>query len=108
MRHRAPTDCPQLQLFDDQHISQQDAERGFKKVCFKKLRAQGRLVFVCMRPNETFPLDIMREICERFIFVNQGRLSEAASFATLLTDERVRGYLGRLVDDALRPGTAQV
>jgi ABC-type branched-subunit amino acid transport system ATPase component len=108
LMQRAPSDYPLVHLFDEPQFSLQDGYIGFMLGFFKKLRAEGRLVFVCLHPNEPFHLDIMREICERFIFVNQGRLSEAASFATLLTDERVRGYLGRLVDDALRPGTAQV
>jgi hypothetical protein len=34
------------------------------------LRAEGRLVFVCSHPNEPLHLDTLREICERFIFVN--------------------------------------
>ena len=60
---------------------------------FRKLRAEGRLVFVCLHPNEPWHLDILRETCERFIFVDRGRLTHAGDFATLVDDERVRGYL---------------
>ena len=56
----------------------------------------GRLVFLCLHPNEPFHLDILREACERFIFVHNGALTYAASFAELARDERVRAYLGRL------------
>jgi ABC-type histidine transport system ATPase subunit len=100
---RAPGDYPLVHLFDEPQFSLQDGYIGFMLRFFKKLRAEGRLVFVCLHPNEPFHLDILREICERFIFVNQGQLSDAESFPTLLTDERVRAYLGRLVDDALQP-----
>jgi ABC-type histidine transport system ATPase subunit len=95
---RAPGDYPLVHLFDEPQFSLQDGYIGFMLRFFKKLRAEGRLVFVCLHPNELFHLDILREICERFIFVNQGRLSEAESFPALLADERVRGYLGHLVD----------
>ena len=39
----------------------------------------------------------LREICERYMFVFQGRVSEAPDFPTLVADERVRGYLGHLI-----------
>ena len=42
----------------------------------------------------------MREICERYIFVQQGRLTEAPDFTTLLDHEPVRDYLGKLVPAA--------
>jgi ABC-2 type transport system ATP-binding protein len=98
LMQRAPTDYPLVHLFDEPQFSLQDGYIGFMLRFFKKLRAEGRLVFVCLHPNEPFHLDILNEICERFMFVNQGRLSEAPSLAALLTDERVRDYLGRLVD----------
>ena len=41
-------------------------------------------------------MDIPRECCERFIFVQHGRLTQAASFQQLLGNEHVRAYLGRL------------
>ena len=63
---------------------------------FRQLRADGKLVFLCLHPNERWHLDILREICERFIFVDAGRLTHAADFATLQGDERVRRYLGTL------------
>jgi ABC-type branched-subunit amino acid transport system ATPase component len=106
LMRRAPTRYPLVHLFDEPQFSLQDGYIGFMLQFFKKLRAEGRLVFVCLHPNEPFHLQILREICERFIFVNQGRLSEAQSLAALLDDERVRSYLGRLVD-ALPPQAAQ-
>jgi hypothetical protein len=63
---------------------------------FKKLRREERLVFVCLHPNERYHLEILREICERYMFVFQGRVSEAPDFSTLLASERVRAYLGHL------------
>ena len=63
---------------------------------FRRLRREGRLVFLCLHPNERYHLEILREVCERYLFVFQGRVSEAADFTALLGDERVRGYLGDL------------
>jgi ABC-type branched-subunit amino acid transport system ATPase component len=98
LMRRAPTGYPLVHLFDEPQFSLQDGYVGFMLRFFRKLRAEGRLVFVCLHPNEPFHLDILREICERFIFVNQGRLSEAQSLPALLEDEQVRAYLGRLID----------
>jgi ABC-type branched-subunit amino acid transport system ATPase component len=98
LMRRAPTGYPLVHLFDEPQFSLQDGYIGFMLCFFKKLRAEGRLVFVCLHPNEPFHLDILREICERFIFVNQGRISGAPSLRALLDDEQVRAYLGRLVD----------
>ena len=60
------------------------------------MRSAGRLVFLCLQPNERDHVEIMREICERWLFVFQGRLSEAPDFPTRLQDEWVCGYLGHL------------
>jgi hypothetical protein len=71
---------------------------GFMLDFFHRLRAEGRLVFLCLHPNEPFHLDILRETCERFLFVQQGSVSELPDFGTLIADARVRRYLGRLAD----------
>lgn len=67
---------------------------------FRKLRDEGRLVFVCVHPNEPFHLEIMREVCERYIFVRDGGLILEDDFDRLAEMEVVRAYLGRLVDAA--------
>jgi ABC-type Na+ transport system ATPase subunit NatA len=63
---------------------------------FRKLRNDGRVVFLCLHPTEPFHLQILRETCERFIFVNGGRITEAASIDALAAHEAVRTYLGRV------------
>jgi hypothetical protein len=58
-------------------------------------------VFLCVHPNEQFHLEILEEICERFIFVHNGRLTQAASFDELIGLEPARAYLGNfLTEDA--------
>ena len=53
-------------------------------------------MFVCVHPNEPFHLEILREACERFVFVQQGNIAEFSDFAALVGDAGVRGYLGGL------------
>jgi len=93
---QAASATPLVHLFDEPQFNTQDGYIGFMLDFFRKLRAADRLVFLCLHPNEPYHLDILRESCERFIFVDRGRLTHAASFAELQTDERVRAYLGRL------------
>ncbi len=93
----AGSDYPMIHLFDEPQFNTQDGYIGFMLDFFRKLRAEGRLVFLCVHPNEPFHLDILREICERYIFVQKGRLSHAPDFETLVSQDAVRDYLGDLV-----------
>ncbi len=99
---RAATDSPRVHLFDEPQFNTQDGYIGFMLDFFRTLRARDRLVFLCLHPNEPVHLDILRECCERFIFVKAGRLSFAESFAALVADAPVRAYLGGLAPP--RPG----
>lgn len=92
----ARSDYPLIHLFDEPQFNTQDGYIGFMLDFFRKLRSEGRLVFLCVHPNEPFHLDIMREVCERYIFVNRGILSEAPTFDSLVSDRAVTTYLGEL------------
>ncbi len=96
MLQPAASERPRVHLFDEPQFNTQDGYIGFMVRFFRKLRADGNLVFVCLHPNERWHVDILRETCESFIFVDAGRLTHAADFATLQGDERVRRYLGTL------------
>ncbi len=96
MLEPADSDYPMVHLFDEPQFNTQDGYIGFMLDFFRRLRAEGRLVFVCVHPNEPFHLEIMQEICERFIFVEQGHLTQAADFKELTAMPAVRNYLGRL------------
>jgi ABC-type multidrug transport system ATPase subunit len=96
---RAESDYPVVHLFDEPQFNTQDGYIGFMLDFFRKLRAEGRLVFLCVHPNEPFHLEILQEICERFIFVQNGRLTEAASFDELVGLKPVQSYLGDLLKD---------
>ena len=62
-----------VHLFDEPQFNTQDGYIGFMLDFFRRLRSEGRLVFVCLHPNERFHLQILQEICERFIFVGAAR-----------------------------------
>ena len=96
LMQRAHSAEPRVHLFDEPQFNTQDGYIGFMLDFFRKLRAEQRLVFLCLHPNEPYHLDILREVCERFIYVERGQLTQAASLDELQGDERVRAYLGRL------------
>ena len=97
MLQHSPTDYPMIHLFDEPQFNTQDGYIGFMLDFFRKLRGEGRLVFLCVHPNETFHLDIMREVCEQFIFVQQGTLTHMESFEQLIAHDPARQYLGKLL-----------
>ena len=100
MMKPAENDYPMVHLFDEPQFNTLDGYIGFMLDFFAKLRADGRVVVLCLHPNEPFHLEIMQDICERYIFVQNGRLTDAPDFATLLEHGPVRDYLGALVPAA--------
>jgi len=101
MLQRAASQRAQVHLFDEPQFHAQDGYIGFMLDFFRRLRRDGKLVFLCLHPNEPVHLDILAEVCERFIFVHKdasrvSRLLHADTLPALARDERVRNYLGRL------------
>lgn len=96
MLEQAASAYPLVHLFDEPQFNAQDGYIGFMLDFFRKLRGEGRLVFVCLHPTAAFQLDIMKEICERFLFVSNGGVAEYARFDQLASQPDVRTYLGTL------------
>ncbi|MDZ7938815.1 MAG: ATP-binding cassette domain-containing protein [Rhodoferax sp.] len=96
MLSAATETSPLIHLFDEPQFNTQDGYIGFMLDFFNSLKRKGKLVFLCMHPNEPFHVDILREHCDSFVFVQKGVVSRAPDFATLTCDERVRAYLGAL------------
>lgn len=96
MLQHASSRSPIVHLFDEPQFNTQDGYIGFMLEFFRKLRREGRVVFLCLHPNERFHIDILRESCERFLFVQKGAVTQAGDFDTLARDEKVRAYLGAL------------
>ena len=92
---RARTEYPVVHLFDEPQFNTQDGYIGFMLDFFRRLRREGRLVLVCLHPTARYHLEILKEVCERFIFVEKGRISLHPNFAALEADTRVSAYLGQ-------------
>jgi energy-coupling factor transporter ATP-binding protein EcfA2 len=88
-----------VHLFDEPQFNTQDGYIGFMLDFFRKLRREGRLVFLCLHPNERFHLEILSEICERFFFVENGTVTPAADYAALVALAPARAYLGDLLQE---------
>jgi ABC-2 type transport system ATP-binding protein len=90
----SPTSRPLVHLFDEPQFNPQDGYIGFMLDFFRKLRSEGRLVFVCLHPTAGYHLEILREIAECYLLVAGGGVTEKPDFRALLADERMRSYLG--------------
>lgn len=91
-----------IHLFDEPQFNTQDGYIGFMLDFFLRLRRQGKLVFLCLHPNEPVHLQILAEVCERFVFVQKdarrvSRLHFETRFERLLEHPPVRDYLGNLL-----------
>ena len=93
-------DYPMVHLFDEPQFNTRDGYIGFMLDFFRRLRSEGRLVFVCLHPNEPYHLELMEEVCERFVFVLAGSVREYPDFRSMLEAPDVRTYLGRLAPPA--------
>ncbi|MGK3962690.1 ATP-binding cassette domain-containing protein [Sorangium sp. So ce118] len=98
MLRPAGSDYPMVHIFDEPQFSTQDGYIGFMLSFFKQLRASGRVVMLCVHPYEPFHIDIMRDHCERFLFVAGGQIAELPTYGRLLEHTGVRDYLGALAD----------
>ena len=98
MLQPAESSYPLVHIFDEPQFSTQDGYIGFMLSFFRQLRAGGRVVMLCVHPYEPFHIDIMRDNCERFLFVASGRVAELPTYGKLLEHPGVRDYLGALAD----------
>lgn len=96
MLEHAASDSPLVHLFDEPQFNTQDGYIGFMLEFFARLKASGRVVFLCLHPNERFHLDILRQSCERFLFVRKGAVTQLPDFDALMQEAQVREYLGAL------------
>lgn len=87
---------PKLLFLDEPQFNTQDGYIVFMLDFFRRLRGDGRLVFVCLHPTAQFQLDILHELCERFLFVNGGKVDNYARYSCVVAQPEVRTYLGAL------------
>ena len=97
---KARREQPLVHLFDEPQFSIQDGYIGFMLEFFRRLHREEKVVFVCLHPNEPYHLELLAELCGRFIFVSRGQLTHADSLRTLAAHAPFREYLGSLADNA--------
>jgi ABC-2 type transport system ATP-binding protein len=90
----AGSEAPIVHLFDEPQFNTQDGYIGFMLAFFRRLRAEGRLVFVSLHPTASYHLEILREIAEEFLVVSRGKVERRPDFRSLVADPAVRSYLG--------------
>jgi len=90
----SPVERPVVHLFDEPQFNTQDGYIGFMLDFFRKLRSEGRLVFLCLHPTASYHLEILNEIAERFLFVAGGTVTQVPDFKSLIEEKRMRAYLG--------------
>ena len=95
MLEPAGSDYPMVHLFDEPQFNTQDGYIGFMLDFFRRLKREGRVVFVCLHPTERYHVEILKEVCEHFIFVEKGRISLHPNFDALAADPKAAGYLGQ-------------
>ncbi|EYC51290.1 hypothetical protein AZ34_09475 [Hylemonella gracilis str. Niagara R] len=101
MLERALSSRALVHLFDEPQFNTQDGYIGFMLDFFRRLRSEGRLVVLCLHPNEPVHLEILAEVCERFVFVQKdsqrvSRLTFADDLPSLSRQAAVAAYLGHL------------
>ena len=90
----ASNPTPIVHLFDEPQFNVQDGYIGFMLAFFRKLRAEGRLVFMSLHPTAAYHLEILKEIADEFLVVGGGQVEQRVDFRSLAADPAVRTYLG--------------
>ncbi len=98
LMERAVSTRPLVHLFDEPQFNAQDGYIGFMLDFFGRLRREGKLVFLCVHPQEKFHIEILKSICNRFMFVHSGTVTQFATFEEVVADENAKAYLGTLTE----------
>ncbi|MGL4285832.1 MAG: ATP-binding cassette domain-containing protein [Phreatobacter sp.] len=96
LMQRAESRYPLVHLFDEPQFNTQDGYIGFMLEFFRRLKREGRLVFLCLHPTAPFQLEILAEICDRFLFVAGGGVTGFPDYDGIVRNDAVRAYLGAL------------
>jgi ABC-type Na+ transport system ATPase subunit NatA len=83
---------PMIHLFDEPDMGDWYISLLFDK--FRALKEKGHLVFFCVHPLSVADLGLVRDVCDHYIFAQDGRFRQLPDFGDLLRDAQVRNYLG--------------
>ena len=87
-------DYPSVHLFDEPQFNTQDGYIPFMLQYFRQLFMMRCLVFISVHPTEVFQLEIVKNLCQKFMFVHQGQITHYATWQDFTHEEIVRDYLG--------------
>lgn len=93
-----PAAPPAIHLFDEPDMNDEYTELRLNLI--HELRTQGQLVLLCIHPQNTKVMAIVRRLCDRYLFLEHGRISELDGFDALLAHSGARHYLGDMVPAA--------
>mgnify|MGYP001168669175 FL=1 len=90
--------APAIHLFDEPDM--RDEYMGLRLLHFHELRERGQLVLLCVHPHNARDLQIVRQLCDRYLFVDNGRIDQMQRFDDLLEHQAGKAYLGHLLPAA--------
>lgn len=97
IRRRKPIEslAPAIHLFDEPDFKDEYVELRLNFL--HQLREQGGLILLAIHPHGRREAGIIRRLCDSYLFVRNGEVSQMASFDAVLDDEHGRQYLGDAV-----------
>lgn len=94
VRGPAPEGGPHVHIFDEPPLEQPYGGLFFER--FRRLRSEGALVLFSAHPFEPWHLQRIREVCDRYLFVQEGRLTLLDSFQEFMGHPDVADYMSGL------------
>ena len=87
---------PKIHLFDEPDMGDWYISLLFDK--FRALKEQGHLVFFCAHPLSVSDLGLVRDVCDHYVFAQEGSFRQVTDFEMLMKDDQVRDYFGSLAE----------
>jgi ABC-type Na+ transport system ATPase subunit NatA len=88
---------PTIHLFDEPDMGDWYISILFDK--FRSLKQSGHLVFFCVHPLSVGDLELIRDVCDHYVFAQNGESRQLSDFDMLLQDGQVRDCLGPIADE---------
>ena len=94
-RVRLPGVTPSIHLWDEPDLH--DGYFPLQALHLRNLKARGHLVLLSVHPHIARDLAMLRFVCDRYLFLDRGRIQTLHSHEALLAWPAARAYLGDLV-----------
>lgn len=94
LRRPAPEGGPHVHIFDEPPLAQPYGGLVFER--FRRLCNEGTLVLFAAHPFEPWHLERIREVCDRYLFVQDGRLTLLDNYQDFMAHPDVADYMSGL------------